>query len=214
MDPEYRQSSARRELEIHRAAETGTGVHVKDRSTGHVAYYAGHYVADRYPDVVLYGGYDSTGPRLAQADFIQHSRDFEISIGDSRFHATDQSDTVRCAGGGLLHEPMYRFEVKSNDGTVRKLYFQKDHKFFAGIVHNPPLYYRLIDEETEGIRAVYNENKTGSSKTLKGVLSFWHHLDETAEIACLTVLLSLKERFRRHLRHKGFVGSPLSDQAK
>ena len=113
-----------------------------------------------------------------------------------------------------MHEPMQRFEVRAKDGTVRKLYFQKDHKFFAGIITNPPLYYRLIDEQTESIVAVYNENKTGSSKTLKGVLSFWHHLDETEEIACLIVLLSLKERFRRHLRHKGFVGSPMSDLAK
>lgn len=179
--------------ELGHTTEKGhTGYEIKRNDD--TLYYVAHYHSQDQPDVVVYGGYNSTGPRLAQASFMRYTKDFKIYIGDQKTPAEEaEYDMVTCEGGGLFSNAAYRFDPRR---TTDKLYWKKtsDRKLGASIFS--PRDVKLVDANNEDVVAAYIEHGSGS-QFMYGSIKFYRGIRESSALAALTVLMSLLERFRR-----------------
>lgn len=185
--------------ELGHTTEKGrTGYEIKRNDD--TLYYVAHYHSQDQPDVVVYGGYDSTGPRLAQSSFMQYSKGFKIYIGDQKTPAEEADyDIVTCEGGGLFSNAAYIFEPRR---TTDKLYWKKtsDRKLGASIFS--PRDVKLVDAKNGDVIAAYIEHGSGS-QFMYGSIKFYKEIRESSAVAALTVLMSLLEKFRRAAKLAG-----------
>lgn len=188
-------------LELHRAQDFARSIGTNIKKNGNTLYYVGHYQTQDTSDIILYGGYDSKGPWLAQASFPSFTKDFKIYVGEHKTPSNDDWDNVRCSGGGIFSDPSFRFECRSHSGKTR-LYWKKTHDSKLGASRLSPRDYKLVDEITEEVVAVYVEKSLGSGP-VRGSITFRQRVDERVEIASLMVVLSLLERSRRYMAHVG-----------
>lgn len=187
------------EFELHQAT-IGPNLHIKQNDS--VLYYVGHYQGKDSPDIIFYGGYDHNGPRLAQASYIQYSKDFKVFVGDHKTPSKDDWDIVRCANNGAFSHAFYRFETRAKTGgqqTKSRYYWTKTSDSKLGASHFSPRDFKLVDESDEAVVAVYVEHHLGS-RSHRGTIHFRRSLDERAEIVSMMVLLSLLDKSRRQMR--------------
>lgn len=172
-------------------------------SGGNGLYYAGHFNTTDQPDVILYAGYDSNGPRLAQAEFIPYSKDFKIYVGDQKTPSKDDWDIVRSSGGSMFSDPQYRFEIRYNtpegQRIKRRCYWQKTSDSKLGASRFSPMDFKLVDEDDDAVVAVYAERNMRASEH-RGTVRLHQDQPEYARIAVLMGLLALLERYRRNMQ--------------
>jgi hypothetical protein len=184
--------------EIDAAAGTFSSLQIKQNDGA--LYYVTHYDEVNTPDIVLFAGYDSKGPRLAQTRFIPSSKDFKFYIGGLKTPTGDDWDLVRYAQGRPLSHASYRFQTSSTDSNGRTLHQKynwkktSDSKLGASKLSRRD--YRLVDESNDEVVATFAEKY--SLKT-KGTMTFRKDLDAFSEMAALMVLLSLLEKSRRRM---------------
>lgn len=195
------QDTAEHTLDLHRAKDfaRSSGIHIKQDDN--TLYYVGHYNNEQISDVVLYAGYDSHGPWLAQLRFEQFAKDFKIYVGDLKTPSKDDWDVVRCAGGnGLFGNPRWRFECRSSAGEKKRLYWRWTHDHKLGASRFGPRDCKLVDEDDERVVGVYVEKHMGEG-AVRGSVRFLEGLERggKVEVMSLMVLLGLLERGRRYM---------------
>jgi len=163
-------------------------------------YHVGRYLQHQTPDIVVYGGYDTHGPQLALARFIQDGKNFNIHLGGLKRPVGEDWDIVRCASDGrMFHStPYYRFEVPATDArsgerSKRKLHWKRTHESKLGASHLSRRDYKLVDESSDEVVAVYTEH----SISFEGKVSYRRKMDDYVEVASLVVLMAILERQRR-----------------
>jgi hypothetical protein len=171
-------------------------------------YYIGRYEIRDKPDLIIYGGYDHSGPQLALARFIRFEKNFEIYLGGLKTPDKQDWDVVRCATEGrLFHTDFFRFELPAdqhaNDSRKRKVHWTKTHDSNLGASRFSIRDYKLMNEADDSLYAAYIEHSLGTPGKLKGRLKFYQPLHEYAELAALMVVMALIERQRRTLRQAG-----------
>lgn len=175
----------------------------------HQIYYIGRYKQRDTPDLIIYGGYDQHGPQLALAEYIPYDKDFNIYLGGLKHPGKADWDTVRSASDGrMFHSPYYRFEAYSTPTDTeqrvkQRLHWKKTHESKLGASRFSTRDFKLIDESSDDIIAVYTEHNLGSPGHLKGKIEYRRKMDENVEIAALAVLMALLEKMRRNLRQGG-----------
>jgi len=194
------QASVIRELEVHKPGSASTnGLLIKHN--GNALYYTSHYVAQDQPDIILHGGYDVHGPRLAQVQFIRHSKDFKIYVGDHKTPTKDDWDMVRESGGGFFKEPQYRFEVRYNvteaQRIKRRFYWQKTHESDLGASKFSRQDFKLVDEATDAVVAIHLVKHKGPGEH-RGTIKLYENLPEYPQVATLMGLLAIFEKSRRY----------------
>ncbi|KAI7268478.1 hypothetical protein KC343_g7299 [Hortaea werneckii] len=154
--------------------------------------------------MILYGGYDASGPQLAQAAFTKFQKDFSLYVGSQRHPRGDEEwDTVRPASeGGKLFSffrdsPYWRFETlfsSKNEGENagklerRKLFWMRTHESHLGASRFSSRYFKLVDETSEAVVAVYTQCGIGLAGQKAGEIHWRMRLGERAEIAALVVI--------------------------
>lgn len=188
-------------FELHHPTATAS-IQVLQNDT--VLYYAASYNLKDVSDIILYAGYDSKGPQLALLQLIPFTKDLRIYIGGLKHPVGDDWDIVRCAESGnkIFHRsPIHRFESYSLGPTGQrvkeKLHWQKTHDRKLGASKLSRSDYKLVDEITEEVVAVYVDCSMRLG-TQKGTIRYVKKLSEMAEMAALMALLGLLERSRRH----------------
>ncbi|KAK4891792.1 hypothetical protein LTR27_009644 [Elasticomyces elasticus] len=175
---------------VYEIYNTTTGLNVTN--SGRQTYYLGRYNAPTSPDILVYGGYDHSGPWLAQANFLLSEKSLRIYLGGLRHPAKDDWDTVRCSTEGhIFHTDFFRFEVLDQFLTKRKLHWKLGARFSIRD-------HKLVDECSEEVIAVYTEHGLGMADTLKGRLMFHRRLGDNAELAALVVVIAINERLQRY----------------
>jgi hypothetical protein len=104
-------------------------------SSGRQLYHIARYEQADSPDVVIYGGYDSLAPQLANSYFTLQEKNLRIYLGGVKHPGPNDWDSVRSASDGkLFHSLYYRFEAPIADRCLsdeqqqrRKFYWQKTH---------------------------------------------------------------------------------------
>lgn len=186
-------------LELHRANDFArtSAIHIKQDDN--TLYYVGHYNnPTQISDVVLYAGYDSLGPWLAQLRFEQFNKDFKVYIGDRKTPDKEDWDVVRCAaGGGLFGNPRFRFECRCGSGKKR-LYWKRTRDPKLGASRLGPRDCKLVDEDDDRVVAVYVEKHMGEG-AMRGSVRFMERLEGKTEVMSLMVMLGLLERGRRYM---------------
>ncbi|TKA83458.1 hypothetical protein B0A55_00573 [Friedmanniomyces simplex] len=193
-------SAANKTYEIYNTS-TGLNITNSDRQL----YYLGRYVALDVPDILAYGGYDQSGPQLAQAEFIKFDKNFRIYLGGLRHPSKDDWDMVRCATEGrFIHTDFYRFEVpaqgQSTGTRKRKLHWTKTSSRKLGASKLSIRDHKLVEEANGEVLAVYTEHNLGAADGPKGQLVFHQRLGDNAELAALVVVMAIIEHLRRNMR--------------
>ncbi|GAB1741333.1 hypothetical protein NU219Hw_g6571t1 [Hortaea werneckii] len=169
---------------------------------GNQLYYIGRYHQLDFPDMILYGGYDASGPQLAQAAFTKFQKDFSIYVGSQRHpRGGEECDTVRQASEGgklfsfIRDSPFWRFETLCSrrgegEGKVdrRKLSWMRTHESHLGASRFSSRHFKLVDESSEAVVAVYSQCGVGLAGHKAGEISWRMQLGERAEIAALVVI--------------------------
>ncbi|KAF2160375.1 hypothetical protein M409DRAFT_29223 [Zasmidium cellare ATCC 36951] len=184
---------------LHRAQDhaRSSGIHIKQNDN--TLYYVGHYNGPtQSSDIILYAGYDSLGPWLAQLRFEQYSKDFKVYIGDLKTPAKDDWDVVRCAaGGGIFSDSAFRFECRCGSKKSR-LYWTRTRDSKLGASRWSPRDFRLVDEESAAVVAAYVEKHLGEG-AVKGSVRFLQEVEPKVEVMGLMVLLGLLDKTRRYM---------------
>ena len=188
-------------FELHHSSSTSTNLHIKQ--DGRVLYYAASYNTKDGPDVVLYAGYDAKGPRLGCTESILYSKDFKIYVGGLKTPVGDDWDIVRCARDGIFADSTHRFEssttMPNGQRHKEKLHWQKTSDSKLGASKMSHKDYKLVDEITDEVVAVYVEHHMGT-RTHKGTIRYRRQLGEMAEMSALMALLALLSDSRRYQR--------------
>ncbi|KAI6894676.1 hypothetical protein KC318_g6436 [Hortaea werneckii] len=171
---------------------------------GNQLYYIGRYHQLDFPDIIVYGGYDASGPQLAQGEFTKFQKDFSIYVGSQRHpRGGEEWDVVRQASEGgrlfsfIRDSPFWRFETlcsrrgeDESEGKVdrRKLFWMRTHESHLGASRFSSRHFKLVDESSEAVVAVYTQCGVGLAGQKAGEISWRMQLGERAEIAALMVI--------------------------
>lgn len=171
-------------------------------ANGNQLYYIGRYNRLDSPDMIVHGGYDASGPQLAQGAFTKFQKDFSIYVGSQR-HPRDgeEWDTVRQASEGgrlfsfIRDSPFWRFETlcsrrDEDEGKLvrRKLFWMRTHESHLGASRLSSRHFKLVDESSEAVVAVYTQCGIGLAGHKAGEISWRMQVGERAEIAALMVI--------------------------
>jgi hypothetical protein len=175
--------------------EKGDGLEIKqgERNLYHVSIHGGR----KHPSLTIYGGYDSHGPQLPSTRFTVTDDDFDVFIGGQYSEGQNEWNKVRLASDGkLFHSDYYRFESKASRSSEskKKIYWQKTHDSKCGSSLLAIRDFKLIDELTENVVAVYNEQSGWWSKantTLKGNIYVLDELGDELQATAMLVLLTM-----------------------
>ncbi|KAI7333216.1 hypothetical protein KC315_g4292 [Hortaea werneckii] len=164
-------------------------------------YYIGRYHQLDYPDMIVYGGYDPSGPQLAQGNFTKFQNDFSIYVGSQKHPRNGEEwDLVRHASEGsklssfLRDSPFWRFETLCRKGEDdkkldrRKLFWTRTHESHLGASRFSSRHFKLVDEGSEAVAAVYTQRGVGLAGQKAGEITWRMHLGERAETAALMVI--------------------------
>lgn len=171
-------------------------------------YYVGRYEVIDTPDIIVYGGYDQSGPQLALVQFVKFDKNFKLYLGGLKHPAAHDWDTVRLATEGrFITHNFWRFELPPDpsvpDSKRRRVQWTKTHDSKLRASKFSIRDYKLVHEADDEILAVYTEHSLGTPGALKGKLEFRQRLGDNAELAALTVVMALLEKMRRTLRQGG-----------
>jgi hypothetical protein len=201
-DRAYRETTqcAPRFLQFHR---TTHGIQIFGQAKpSEPRYYVGRYQVLDHPDVILHRGSDRTCPVVGQATFERSDKDFVISVGESAVFSTGHQEIARCIGNNkLFGHDGYQFSVftststRETDSTSVSLVWKHTHDSHLGSSMWRPKDFKLIDERTGEVMAVYNNLSETDSEM--GKLEWKVACSTGEEMRALIVLMAMFERTRR-----------------
>ena len=177
-------------------------------------FFVGRYEKQNVSDVIIYRGADSKAPYVAQAKFTAFKKDFHLYVGGLQIPDKDDWDVVRCASEGrMFHSDFCRFEVQlppddtnydrppGSRYSRRKLAWKKTHDPRLGASRLSIRDFKLVDEASDEVVAVYLERAMGGVMSKpQGRIHLREKFNEDAELATLVSLMAILERMRRHMR--------------
>lgn len=160
------------------------------------------------PDLAIHGGFDATGPRLAQAKLIPQSRDLRIYVGSLKTPGKWDWDVVHCASDGALvrHADSYIFDAFATvdrERIKRRLRWTKTHNTKLGASSFSGRCFKLVDDGSGKVLAVYTEHGLNRTGKLKGKVDLRQRLGEEIELAALMAVMAIVEKMDRTLRRVG-----------
>lgn len=164
------------------------------------------------PDVTLHRGDDDKGPIVAVARMPKCSTRTELGLGDQAGDASEVwwEEMKR----EQFDFSAYRWElpIRNDDkdplqsGERRKFAWKRTHQADLGLTMRWSLWnYKLVDEETEEVFAVYAANHLKSWKKV-GKIIFHKDLGKDWEIIVILTAAALLEKNRRRCRHSSGGG--------
>lgn len=177
----------------------------------HVIYYSDFSEFSSAPDVTLHQGVDKHAPIVAVARF-RWSRDLKLGIGNPYTSEKDMTwENMENISRGIGHSK-YRFEMTINNER-RCFLWQRTHDPADGVQGVGKIInwnYRLVDEGTGEVLAVYLENFLKSWRK-KGKLQLKADLGKDWELMVLLGSLGLCEKASRRARKRaGATGANTS----
>jgi hypothetical protein len=182
---------------------TKYGIEILDRAKpNETRYYVGRYQVLNHPDVILYRGSDRTCPVVGQATFDRSDKDFVTSVGESAASSNGQQEIARCLSNNkLFGHDGYQFSVPNSTPTreggsaTASLVWKHTHDSHLGSSMWRPKDFKLIDEHTGDVMAVYNNLSETDSEM--GKLDWKVACSTDAEMRVIIVLMAMFERIRR-----------------
>jgi hypothetical protein len=139
---------------------------------------------------------------VGQATFERSDKDFVISVGESAVFSTGHQEIARCIGNNkLFGHDGYQFSVftstspRETDSTSVSLVWKHTHDSHLGSSMWRPKDFKLIDERTGEVMAVYNNLSETDSEM--GKLEWKVACSTGEEMRALIVLMAMFERTRR-----------------
>jgi hypothetical protein len=182
---------------------TSYGIEILDQAKpSEPRYYVGRYQVLHHADVILHRGSDRTCPVVGQATFDRSDKDFVTSVGESAASFNGKQEIARCIGNNkLFGHDGYQFSVPNSalsreDGSATtSLVWKHTHDSHLGSSMWRPKDFKLIDEHTGDVMAVYNNLSETDSEM--GKLDWKVACSTDAEMRVIIVLMAMFERIRR-----------------
>lgn len=159
------------------------------------SYYIGRYnTTPGHPNVIVYGGFDSSGPRLGLVRFAWTlGQDFQVYFGGLRTPADSDWETV----GFSYHSGREQWTFASGQGGGGSLMLKMKARKW-GLRIGVRRDFLIVDRGPAGKeKVVATYDKNGELVFLDGVAA------EGIEVRCLTVVVALLERGRRRQKQAG-----------
>lgn len=154
------------------------------------------------PDLILPNGADTKGQRLACSKLQRSSKDFHVYLGVDETPAEEDWSTVRCISGGSASgsSRMSHFSAPSGTAEKRSFHWTKTREQALGASRWIGRDYKLLDEDTGAVLAVYFDRVGIHAVGRRGRIAWTRECDETFEIQALIVLFSILERKSRGMQ--------------
>jgi hypothetical protein len=199
-DQAYREITESKSLQFHR---TKYGIQIFDQAKPSEArYYVGRYQVLDHPDVILHRGSERTCPVVGQATFESSDKDFIISVGEHAASSTGHQEIARCIGNNkLFGHDGYQFTVpagtqaREGGSASTSLVWKHTHDSHLGSSMWRSKDFKLIDERTDEVMAVYNNLSETDDEM--GKLQWKVACSTGEEMRALIVLMAMFERIRR-----------------
>jgi hypothetical protein len=182
---------------------TKYGIEILDQAKpNETRYYVGRYQVLHHPDVILHRGSDRTCPVVGQATFDRSDKDFVTSVGESAASPNGKQEIARCIGNNkLFGHDGYQFTVpadvqmREGGSAATSLIWKHTHDSHLGSSMWRPKDFKLVDEHTGEVMAVYNNLSETDSEM--GKLDWKVACSTGEEMRAIIVLMAMFERIRR-----------------
>ncbi|MCJ1306771.1 hypothetical protein MMC25_000414 [Agyrium rufum] len=204
MPPNPGQAS-QRVLNIYTKSSFSRDLTVGDAS-GTIIYYADMAEAlQSRPDVSLHAGDSTSGPIVGAAKF-RYSRSLHLCLGDPSHPSSPWEDMTNPS---IFKTSKYHLSVQSPGSARVSLLFERTHRSVDGVTglnKMSGLNYRIVDEQTGQVLAVYLENGLKSWKK-KGKIVFYVSARQEIETWIVLGVLGLCEKARRRAANSAGAGT-------
>ncbi|CAI7615287.1 unnamed protein product [Penicillium glandicola] len=144
------------------------------------------------PDIILHAGTSSHAPIVAVSKFLKSSGNYKIGIGNPDDVIGVQWEDMTKE---LIHKPKYRFEMTIQCGSDqtqsgRRSFLWKRTRT-VGVENSAPSKwtgrnYKLMDEHTEQILAVFSANRLSTGGRLQIRVEYGEDFDRMVLVSCLS----------------------------
>lgn len=152
------------------------------------------------PDLTLHAGTSSQAPIVAVSKFRKSSGGYKIGIGNpDDVNAVQWEDMTK----ELIHKPKYRFEMTVQCGSDqtqsgRRSFLWKRTRT-VGVEDSAPSKwtarnYKLVDEHTEHVLAVFSGAKLGRGGKLQIRVEYGEDFDRMVLVSCLSLYEKAKRK--------------------